>query len=586
LIIVGVSGLENSVPFKKEMWAQFGEREYRISQGHDSAAALVVDGVTVAAAAQERFNRKKHCGDFPADALEFCLRQAGITLREVDEIAHAFDYSPYREIYSLDPISNRLYEEVLSPEVLLAQVARYCPGVDPERVHPVSHHLSHAASAYFTSGWDDALVVVLDAMGEAQGASIFHGCDGELHQLRELPANDSIGILYSLITLHLGFDFNSDEYKIMGLAPYGDPSRYREVFCRMVECRPDGSIRIPPLRLNRTREERENYLRSRAWLTENLIAPRAPEDPITQEHCDVAAGLQACLERAVLHICSHFRVSTGLRRLAMAGGVALNCSANGKLVRSGLFDEIYVQPAAGDDGAALGAALYRASLHHIENRRFPAPLLGPCFNGREIEAAVNRFAGRVCAISFDNFEDCCRQAARMIARGKVLAWYRGRMEFGPRALGNRSILADPAHPEMRDRINSMVKKREAFRPFAPAVTIEQVHRWFDVPPLTALPYMIATVDVRPAHRAELPAITHVNGSARVQTVSTADNPDFHQLLRAVGRTTGREMLLNTSFNVKGQPIVNTPGEALETFLGTEIDVLFLGNTMVTRRRDS
>ena len=254
-------------------------------------------------------------------------------------------------------------------------------------------------------------------------------------------------------------------------------------------------------------------------------------------------------------------------------------------MRSGLFDGIYVQPAAGDDGAALGAALYRASLQGVENRRFPAPFLGPSYGARDLESALDRFADKICVTRFDSLEHCCRQAAQMVAQGQVLAWYRGRMEFGPRALGNRSIVADPGHPEMRDRINLMVKKREAFRPFAPAVTIEEVHRWFDVPPLTSAPYMIATFDVRPEHRAALPAVTHVNGSARVQTVSAADNADFYRLLRAVGRTTGREMLLNTSFNVKGQPIVNTPVEALQTFLGTGIDGLFLENALVTRREE-
>ena len=583
MVILGISGLENSVAFKRDKWPGLDEREYRISQGYDAAAALVVDGVTVAAAAEERFNRRKHSGDFPSEAISFCLEQAGMQLKDVDQIAHAFDYAPYREIYSLDQVSGELYETVLSREVLLAQVSRHCPGVAPEQVYQVGHHLCHAASAYFTSGWDAAVVVVLDAMGEAQSGSVFHGRDGILCKLRELPANDSIGILYSLVTLHLGFDFNSDEYKIMGLAPYGDPERYADVFSRMLECRPDGSVRIPVLRLNRTRNEREYYGASRSWLAENLIAPRNPNDPITQDHCDVAAALQGCLDRAVLHICAHFAARTGLRRLAMAGGVALNCTANGKLMRSGLFDEVYVQPAAGDDGAALGAALYQASLGGVRNRRFPVPFLGPGYSTHEIEAAAKGFENRICATRFDTFEDCCREAARLIKRGKVLAWYRGRMEFGPRALGNRSILADPGRPEMRDRINMMVKKREAFRPFAPAVTIEEVNRWFDVPPMTALPYMIATVDVRPEHRAALPAVTHVNGSARVQTVSATDNPEFHELLRAVGKETGREMVLNTSFNVKGQPIVNTPREAVETFLATGIDYLFVENLLVARR---
>ncbi len=583
MIILGISGLETSADFKRAQWPGLEEREYRISQGYDSAAALVVDGAIVAAAAEERFNRRKHSGDFPAGAISFCLKQAGVALADVDEIGHAFDYSPYREIYLLDRVSTELYEKVFSKQVLLAQIARHCPGLAPERVHQVNHHLCHAASAFFTSGWNESLVVVLDAMGEAQSVSVFHGQDAQLHKLRELPANDSLGILYSLVTLHLGFDFNSDEYKIMGLAPYGDPLRYQEVFARMVECRPDGGVRIPCLRLNRTRDEREHYSRTREWLEANLIARRQPDDPITQEHCDAAAGLQACLDRAILHICGHFAATTGLRRVAMAGGVALNCSAIGKLMRSGLFDEVYVQPAAGDDGAGLGAALLRASVSGVENRRFPVPFLGPSYPPGEIEASLKYFDDRVCVTRFESLEKCSQEAARQIGEGKVVAWYRGRMEFGPRALGNRSILADPGHPEMRDRINAMVKKREAFRPFAPAVTIEEVHRWFDVPPLTSLPYMIATVDVRQEHRAALPAVTHVNGSARVQTVSRTDNPEFHALLRAVGISTGRQMVLNTSFNVKGQPIVNTPREAIETFLGTGIDSLFLENALVVRR---
>jgi carbamoyltransferase len=290
-----------------------------------------------------------------------------------------------------------------------------------------------------------------------------------------------------------------------------------------------------------------------------------------------------CLNRAVQHICGHYAELTGLRKLAMAGGVALNCTANGLLMRSGLFDDIFVQPAAGDDGSALGAALFRASLRGpLECRRMPPPLLGPEYGQPAIATALEDFAGRVKVQCFDDYGAVARSAAERINRGEVIGWYRGRMEFGPRALGNRSILADPGDPEMRDRINAMVKLREAFRPFAPAVAIEQVDRWFEVPPGTALPYMIATVMVRPQYRAALPAITHVDGSARVQTVAREDNPDFHRLLREVGGLNGCEMVLNTSFNVKGQPIVNTPREAIETFLGTGIDALFLGDFQVTR----
>src|SRR5262249_30943061 len=311
---------------------------------------------------------------------------------------------------------------------------------------------------------------------------------------------------------------------------------------------------------------------------------RRGDEDVTAYHRDLAAALQEWLETAMLHICGHFQRQTGIRRLALAGGVALNCTTNGKLMRSGIFDEIYVQPASGDDGAALGGALQWAASHdRVCNRRMPAPFLGPAATQDQVNAALTEHGPRIDVKRFENARQTCAEAAEWIARGRVIAWHRGRMEFGPRALGNRSILADPGHPEMRDRINAMVKKREAFRPFAPAVSAEQAHAWFDIEEGTQLPYMIMIVNVREQHRAALPAITHVNGTARVQTVSAKDNPDFHSLLKAVGKTTGREMVLNTSFNVKGQPIVNTATEAIETFLGTGIQGLFLENHLVTRR---
>jgi len=582
--ILGISGFEGSMPFKRSRWPNLDEREYRISQGHDSAAALVTDGSVVAAVAEERISRRKHTGDFPKGAIASCLACAGLDLGQVDELVHGFDYAPYRSLYQTDPISSDLYREVYSREALLALVARDLPGFPAERVRHVGHHLAHAASALYTSGWDRCLVVVMDGMGEAHSVTAYHAHDGRLDRVAQIGAQDSIGILYSLITLHLGFDFNADEYKIMGLAPYGDADRFRPFFEQSVQRLPDGGVRIPLLRMNRTREEREHYLAARAELTKRLLPPRQPDEEITDAHRDVAAGLQACLDSTVLHLCEHLATVTGERRLALAGGVALNCTANGKLLCSGAFDEIYVQPAAGDDGAALGAALYRAAARgEAANQRMPVPFLGPGSCPSDIEAALAAGRGRIEVLRLDSLEDACARAARLIADGAVVAWYRGRMEFGPRALGHRSILADPGRPDMRDRINAMVKMREAFRPFAPAVSIEEVDRWFEVPPMTELPFMIMTVNVRPAFRQALPAVTHVNGSARVQTVSAKDNREFHALLRAVGGTTGREMVLNTSFNVKGQPIVNTPREALETFLGTGIDHLFLENLLVSRR---
>ncbi len=581
--VIGISGLENSMPFKKAHWPGLDEREYRIAQGMDAAAALVINGKLVVAAEQERFSGKKHTGDFPIDAIRFCLAEAGISIHDIDEIAHGFDYASYRGLYAGDEVSAELYDKVFSRDALLAQVRRDLPGFPLDRVHQVGHHLAHAASAAYTSGWDECLIVVNDAMGEVESLSVYDFHDGEFEKIRTVGANDSIGILYSLVTLHLGFDFNSDEYKIMGLAPYGDPARFRRFFEDAVQLCPDGSIRTPILKLNRTREERENYTVTRAYLDEHLIPRRAPDQSVNSNHEDVAAALQECLERVVMHVCEHFGQETGLRRLALAGGVALNCTANGKLNRSRLFDEVYIQPVAGDDGVALGAALYRTSLaEKIPNERFPAPLFGPRYTAAEIESALKRFPGRIQWKHYATLDETCAAAAKLIADGRVIAWSRGRMEYGPRALGNRSILADPGHPEMRDRINAMVKKREAFRPFAPACAVEEAHRWFEVPPGAEFPYMISIVNVRPEVRNQLPAITHVNGSARLQTVSVNDNPDFHALLVAVGKTTGRQMVLNTSFNVKGQPIVNTPHEAIETFLGTGIEYLFLENFYVTR----
>ncbi len=582
--IVGISGIHGTTDFKRRHWPELEPREYRISQGHDSAAALVVDGELVAAIAEERISRRKHTGAFPAGALAACLELAGIELDDVDEIVHAFDYWPYRTVFSLDPVSRELYRDVLSREAFATRVADFLPSLPLERVRHVDHHLAHAASAYFTSDWDECLVLVIDGMGEAHSATVYHAREGELEPLHRISAGNSLGIFYSVLTLHLGFEFNSDEYKIMGLAPYGDPERFRPFFDAAVQLSEDGGWKIPALGLNRARDERENLTATRRYLAEKLIAPREPESEITGEHRDVAAALQACLDRAILHIGRHFGARTTQRRLALAGGVALNTTANGRLLTSGTFDEIYVQPAAADDGAALGAALQRAAVAgEVVNRRFPTPFFGTCPVTGAIEDALRARNGQVTITRLAALEAACTAAADLICGGEVVAWYRGRMEFGPRALGHRSILADPSRPEMRDRVNALVKLREGFRPFAPAVSLEEVHMWFDVAPGTELPYMTVNVDVRPEHRAFLPAITHVDGSARVQTVSTRDNPEFHELLRAVGARSGRQMVLNTSFNVKGQPIVNTPGEAIETLLNSGVEALFLENILVRKR---
>lgn len=583
LKLLGISGLSQSAAYKQSHGSSQPE-EIRIRQGLDAAAALVVDGVIAAAAAEERFTGEKQTGAFPAGAINYCLLENRLRLSQIDEIVHSFDFFPYEKVWRRNPSSADVYDAVYSREAFLRSVSAHFPEFPAERIHHVSHHLAHAASTYFTSGWNECLVVVVDGMGEVESVTVYHARDGRLKKLRSISALHSIGILYSLMTLHLGFDFNGDEYKVMGLAPYGDPRKYRRFFDDTVQLQPEGVVRIPLLSMNRNGEGEDNYRTARRFLDSELGPRRLKDDDIGTRQSDIAAALQECLERTLIHICSHFQKETSLRRLALAGGVALNCTANGKLVRSGLFDEVYVQPAAGDDGTALGAALYRASLHHeVRNVRFPVPFFGPASSTGQIEAALREYGEQIEVRQFPRLEDVCCEASRWIADGRVIAWHRGKMEYGPRALGNRSILADPGHPEMRDRINAMVKMREAFRPFAPAVSLEQAHVWFDMSPGTELPYMITTVDVREAHRKSLPAITHVNGSARVQTVSSRDNPDFHALLKHVGQRTGREMVLNTSFNVKGQPMVNTAMEAVRTFLGTGIEALFIENFLVTRK---
>ncbi len=394
--VIGISGLENSVPFKQAHWPGLDERECRIAPGMDAAAALVIDGKLIAAAAEERFSRKKHTGAFPFEAIQFCLAKAGISIHQIDEIAHGFDYAPHRDLYAGDDVSADLYNKVFSRDALLAQIRRELPSFPIQNVHHVGHHLAHAASAAYTSGWDECLVVVNDTMAESESISVYAFHDGEFEKIRTVAAGDSIGILYSLVTLHLGFEFNSCEDEIMGLAPYGDPARFRKFFEDAVQLRPEGSIRIPMLKLNRSCEGSENYTATRAWLDRRLIPRRAPGQSMTSDHEDVAAALQECLERVVMHVCEHFSEKTGLRRLALAGGVSLNSAANGKLSRSHLFDEVYVQPVSGDDGVALGAALYRTALSmKVPNERFPAPLFGPRYTAAEIESMLYRCNGRL-----------------------------------------------------------------------------------------------------------------------------------------------------------------------------------------------
>lgn len=584
--ILGVSGLDTAVTFKRREWPDLPEREARITQGHDAAAALVCDGRVVAAASEERFNGKTHTERFPAGAIEYCLREAGLSLADIDEIVHNFDYEPHASLYTTAR-ARRQFEDVYSRSAFVQALDLYLDdwrsaGI---RVERVEHHRAHAASAYYASGFDDALVIVCDGLGEIHPATAWRGRNGELENLARFPASGSLGILYSLITMHLGFEFGFDEYKVMGLAPYGDPDRYASVFDAIVKTQANGSVQIDLPFFQGTEDAPQRFGATRRRLADIFFPERAPESEIGQGHKDLAAALQRAFERGFLHMCRTFHDQTGLRRLGLAGGCALNCTAVGELVREGLFDQVYVQPAAADDGSALGAALARSG-RAWRRERFELPYWGPAYDQRAIGAELERFGSAITCESFAAPEMLYAAVAREITVDRVVAWFQGRMEFGPRALGNRSILANAASPTMREHLNAAVKKREGFRPFAPAVTAPTAREWFELSDATSYATMNCVADVRSEHRAALPAVTHINGSARVQVVEERDNPRFFALLREVGRQTGREMVVNTSFNMRGQPIVNTPREAIETLLATQIDLLVLGDVLVRPRRGS
>jgi len=586
--IVGISGVHQNVAFKAGEFPGLSERQYRINQGFDSAAALVDARGVVAAAAEERFTRDKATGDFPARAIQYCLQAGGIKINEVDFLAHGFAYEPYQSAFQEADYARKQYQELYSPEAQKRHLNQYFPDVDwDKKFVAVPHHLAHAASAFYLSGLEESLILVSDGMGEVHSMTVAIGQGTEIEILKQVPAFHSLGILYGVFTLYLGFYMNMDEYKVMGLAPYGNPRRHFDKVMELVNLKSDGTYLIPAFGNDKTPLERETHAGVLRVLTERFGPPREPDGEITQEHKDIAAALQAMLQACQLHVVRHFKAETGLRHLCMAGGVALNCSLNGVLRRSRLFDRIFVQPAAGDDGCALGAALVAQKLHDpgFKTRKMALPLWGPEFGEGEIEQALDDQTDCVWTKA-DSFDELCQHIAERLAAGEIVAWFQGRMEFGPRALGSRSILADPRDPGMRDRVNSLVKKREGFRPFAPVVTTEAAGRYFDIAAgeEDTFAHMLYVTQVLPAFRQNLPAITHVDGSARVQTVSGQHNPRLWKLLKAFERVTGLPIILNTSFNVKGEPIVCTPREAIKTFRNARLDVLVMGDYLVEPKR--
>jgi carbamoyltransferase len=576
---------------------------------HDSAAALIDDGVIVAAAQEERFTRKKHDSGFPAHAIAFCLAKAGVGLSGVDRVVFydkpflkferliesylAFAPRGFRSFRMSIPLWLR--EKLFLKDLLIKELKKVDnkAGWNGELLFS-EHHLSHAASAFFPSPFDEAVVLTMDGVGEWATTSVAIGRGHQLEVHKEIHFPHSIGLLYSAFTYYTGFKVNSGEYKVMGLAPYGVPKYVDKIFEHLIDVKPDGSFRM--------NLEYFDYCTG-LTMTNGKFGDlfggpaRKSSEQLTQHHMDLAASLQAATEEVVLRLTRSLRKETGIRNLCLAGGVALNCVANGKVLRDGQYDQIYVQPAAGDAGGALGAALvgYHMQLDQprkVNGDAMKGSYLGPEFAQAEIEARL-----KACGARFETYDDASLLAttADDLAQGKALGWFQGRMEFGPRALGNRSILGDPRSPTMQKTLNLKVKYRESFRPFAPSVLRERVADWFELDGDS--PYMLLVADVVKSRRrqmteqeqqlfgidklnvprSDIPAVTHVDYSARIQTVHEATNPRYHALLRAFESRTGCPVLVNTSFNVRGEPIVGTPEDAFRCFMGTELDVLAVGN---------
>ena len=583
---------------------------------HDSAAVLLRDGEIVAAAQEERFTRKKHDARFPHHAISYCLAHAGIAAREIDHVV--FYDKPFLKFERLletylafaprgfasfrQAVPVWLQQKLFLKEHLRKELKRY-DASEPwaEKLLFSEHHLSHAASAYYPSPFTEAAVLTIDAVGEWATTSFGVGRGDQLEIHREIHFPHSLGLLYSAFTYYTGFKVNSGEYKLMGLAPYGEPKYAKLIRDHLVDVKEDGSFRM-----NLDYFGYCTSLRMTNGRFDELFggAPRRPDELLVQRHMDLAASVQQVTEEVVLKMTRALARETGLRNLCLAGGVALNCVANGKILRDGHFEKIWIQPAAGDAGGALGAALGayhgflqqpRPPLRGLD--RMQGSYLGPEFTQTDIETRLGALNATFTVLPDDELFPAC---AGHLAGGKALGWVQGRMEFGPRALGGRSILADPRSPVMQKQLNLKVKFRESFRPFAPSVLAEDVADWFELP--TPSPYMLLVADVtgrrrlpvQPGQdalfgierlnvpRSTIPAVTHVDNSARIQTVHRETNPRYHRLLEEFKKLTGCPVLVNTSFNVRGEPIVCTPEDAYRCFMGSQIEGLVLSNCLLLK----
>jgi carbamoyltransferase len=581
---------------------------------HDSAAALVEHGRIVAAAQEERFTRKKHDASFPRNAVGYCLDAVGKKLAEIDHIAFYdkpfLKFERLLETYiALAPQGFRsfqmaiplwLREKLFQKSLLRKKLKEFDEAIAPDKLLFTEHHLSHAASAFFPSPYEKAVVLTMDGVGEWATTSAAIGEGNRLEIFQEIHFPHSLGLLYSAATYYTGFKVNSGEYKVMGLAPYGEPKYAQLILDNLIDLKPDGSFRLDMSYFD--------YCTGLTMTNERFAklfgAPvRTPDKLLTPFHMDVAASIQAVLDEAVLRLTRSLAARTGARNLCLAGGVALNCVANGKVLRDGKFDSIWIQPAAGDAGGAVGAAL--AAYHQFNGQPrsvgntdgMSGAFLGPQFSQGEIEKRLTAAGARFAVLEE---AEMVETTARALADQLAIGWFQGRMEFGPRSLGARSILGDPRSPAMQRNLNLKVKYRESFRPFAPAVLREDVADWFELE--SDSPYMLIVADVRKdkrramteaeqalfgidklnVSRSEIPAVTHIDYSARIQTVSGATNPLFHGLLTRFKALTGCPVLVNTSFNVRGEPIVCTPEDAFRCFMGNELDLLVIGNCVMRK----
>jgi len=558
---------------------------------HDSAAALVIDGKIIAAAAEERFCRRKHTSEFPKRAIEYCLEASGAkSINDLDAIV--FYEKPVKKLVrviesSLDVWPKSLiafatqFPKFLKQKVNIHKtIAEQLPGYRG-KIYFSEHHLSHAASAFFCSPFERAAILVLDGVGELETATIGIGENLDIQLKKAIHFPHSVGLLYSALTSYLGFHVNDGEWKVMGLAPYGKPM-YVDEFRKLLDVKADGSFALN-LKYFAHQYSSRWSANHKAWERLFGFPARTPEAAILPHHQDLAASGQKVIEELILALAAEAsRESGGCRNLVIAGGVGLNSVANAAVQRAGLFDDVWIQPAAGDDGAALGAAL-AVSQQLFKDPRcpgLPSASLGPEYSDDEIAKylATEEIPHR----RLDD-KNLAEEAAALIADGKVLGWFQGRMEFGPRALGARSILADPRRAEMKQTINEKVKFREYFRPFAPAVLSEDLADYFEAKEGVELPFMMKVVNVRPEKRSAIPAVVHNDGTARVQTISASDQPAFRRLLGALKAKTGVPIVLNTSFNVRGEPIVCSPEDAYRCFVASGIDALALGNYLITSK---